>query len=84
MSEGAGKGDDYRKVDAHKFAESYTRIFGERDFMDFHKDKNPFNVSTKVNENDSTQIDVSFQLPIQTLENELLEQLLIKRLEGEK
>lgn len=36
---GAGKGSDYRIVDKEKFNDSYDRIFGKKDVMDFHKDK---------------------------------------------
>ena len=35
----AGKGDDCRIRNKKKFNENYDRIFGKKDFMDFHKDK---------------------------------------------
>lgn len=33
----SGKGDDYRPVNLKKFNESYIRIFGDRDPMEFQK-----------------------------------------------
>jgi hypothetical protein len=36
---GAGKGDDYRKVDKKKFDKNFDNIFGKKDIEDFHKDK---------------------------------------------
>ena len=36
---GAGKGSDYRPTDKKKFDDNYDRIFGKKDLMDFHKDK---------------------------------------------
>jgi hypothetical protein len=38
-TEGAGKGDTYRSINKEKWDINYTRIFGEKDLMDFHKDK---------------------------------------------
>jgi hypothetical protein len=35
----AGKGDDPRSVDKKKYDENFVKIFGEKDPMDFHKDK---------------------------------------------
>jgi|WetSurMetagenome_2_1015567.scaffolds.fasta_scaffold461754_1 hypothetical protein len=36
---GAGKGDDYRRVDKKKFDKNYEAIFGKKDIPEFHKDK---------------------------------------------
>jgi hypothetical protein len=36
---GAGKGDDYRKVDKKKFDKNFEAIFGKKDIEDFQKDK---------------------------------------------
>lgn len=36
----AGKGDDYRRVDKKKFDSNYELIFGKKDIIDFHIDKN--------------------------------------------
>ena len=36
---GAGKGDDYRKVDKKKFDNNFENIFGKKDILEYHKDK---------------------------------------------
>jgi len=36
--EGAGKGDSPRPVNKKKYDDTLTRIFGERDVMEFHRD----------------------------------------------
>jgi hypothetical protein len=70
---GAGKGDSPRKVKLDKYGETIERVYGERDFMDFHKGvksvtkiekKDDFNVVAEVDKDDSTKINVSFQFPI--------------------
>ena len=46
MDEGAGKGDDPRPVDIKKYTENFTRIFGEKDVMEYHKDKTSSETNT--------------------------------------
>lgn len=36
---GAGKGNDYRKVDKKKFDKNFEAILGKKEIRDFHKDK---------------------------------------------
>jgi len=36
---GAGKGDDYRKVDKKKFDKNFDNIFGKKEIEDFQKNK---------------------------------------------